>query len=67
MSNLVNIISPGFFDVKIKVDENLPSFFEALEKGDKEWMLMEERNLRKNYVLSIKNILTITLEREVVA
>lgn len=45
-----SFISPGAFNVKMNIDENLPSYFEALEKGDKEWMLKEETNLRRTYV-----------------
>lgn len=53
LGGLADLVSPGLFKVKLNVDENLPNFFEALEKGDKEWTLKEENNLRKNYVSDI--------------
>ncbi len=46
----MNAIKPGVFDLKLKIDENLSNYFEALEVEDKQWMIAEEENLRKNYV-----------------
>ena len=47
---ILDFIRPGVFDVDLKIDENLSNYFEALEDVDKNWIRVEEENLRKNYV-----------------
>ena len=47
---ILDFIRPGVFDVDLKIDENLSNYFEALEDVDKNWIKVEEENLRKNYV-----------------
>lgn len=47
---LIELCKPGAFDVKLNIDENLSNYFEALEQSDKNLMILEEENLRKNYV-----------------
>ncbi|CDW91100.1 UNKNOWN [Stylonychia lemnae] len=51
---IVSLIKPGAFDANLKIDENLGNYFEALEKPDKNWMIQEEENLRKNYVSQMR-------------
>ena len=55
IATLIEAAKPGYFDLDLKVDENLSNYFEALEESDKTWMVQEEENLRKNYV-SVNNI-----------
>lgn len=50
---IINFIKPGAFDIKLNIDEDLHNYYEALEESDKKWMILEEDNLRRNYV-SIK-------------
>jgi putative AlgH/UPF0301 family transcriptional regulator len=47
---IIDHLSPGLLGVKLNVDENLPNYFEALEKDDKLSIIAEEDNMRKNYV-----------------
>jgi hypothetical protein len=54
VSTLIDHISPGCIGVNLNVDENLPNYFEALEKDDKLNMIAEEDNMRKNYVIYYK-------------
>ena len=35
--------------VEINVDENLPNFFEAIKLSDADWMVYENRNMRRTY------------------
>jgi hypothetical protein len=37
-------------DLDLKVDENLPNYFKALEKDDKLWLRLEEEHSRQKYV-----------------
>ena len=46
----VNSIVPGTIGFNMKVDEDLSNYFEALEHGDKQNMILEEENVRRNYV-----------------
>lgn len=50
LATVIEAFRPGFFDLDLKIDENLSNFFEALEDSDKQWIIQEEENLRKNYV-----------------
>jgi hypothetical protein len=50
IATIITAIRPGFFDLDLKIDENLSNYFEALEESDKKSMMLEEDNLRKNYV-----------------
>lgn len=34
-----------------EIDENLPNYFDAVDRDDKNFSVAEEDNMRKNYVL----------------
>jgi hypothetical protein len=44
---------PNLFSVSFKIDENLGSYFDELSPADKRRMIMEEKNVRENYVSDI--------------
>lgn len=50
LSSLANMCCKGLFSTELNVDENLENYFVSLEEDDKMWMIMEEENLRSNYV-----------------
>ncbi len=50
LTTIISLINPGYLDIKLRIDENLSNYFLALEEDDKNWMVLEESNLRKNYV-----------------
>lgn len=56
-TSIVEHFKPGYFDVDLNIDEDLNNYFEALEDDDKRGMILEEENIRKNYVRSIEKIL----------
>jgi len=39
--------------VEIKVDEDLPNFYQAVKLSDADWIVYENKNLRENYGLSM--------------
>jgi len=47
---IAEAVKPGVFALNLNIDENLSNYFEALEDDDKKWMILEEENLRRNYV-----------------
>jgi len=50
ISSILEAVKPGLIGVQLNVDEDLPNYFAALQKEDKESMLKEEDNMRRNYV-----------------
>lgn len=54
---IITLIAPNCFSINLNIDENLPNYFEALEKNDKESMVLEEEYLRENYVICVFNYL----------
>lgn len=48
---IINSITGGYFTLKLNVDENLHNYFEALDSDDKRFSVLEEENMRKNYVI----------------
>lgn len=47
---VIEYLHPGIFDIDFTIDENLPNFFDAIDPEDRKFILLEEANLRKNYV-----------------
>ena len=68
---LVVIIMRRCFEQKMKdwgyvisgnvltVDENLPNFFDAVRRPDREWFVKESRHFRKFYKFSFANKVTV--------
>jgi hypothetical protein len=48
---IVDACKPGLLDMNLNIDENLGNYFEALEKDDKKWLILEEENIRRTYVI----------------
>jgi hypothetical protein len=58
---IINLIKPGHMDINLNIDEDLGNYFEALEQDDKNMIIKEEENLRRNY--KMKTMIDDTLER----
>jgi hypothetical protein len=61
---IAEAIKPGVFSLNLNIDENLSNYFEALEQDDKKWMILEEENLRRNYVIDQNFLMFIFIEHE---
>ena len=57
VADLINFLTNNAFRIKLIFDENLEKYYQALTENDKSWTVMEEENLRKNYVSKIQLIL----------
>jgi len=53
LKKIFEIIGGGTTEVNLKVDENLPNYFKALEKDDKQWLLEEENHVREKYGMKV--------------
>ena len=63
LKGLSELCCKDLFGSELNVDENLGNYFNALEMDDKKWMVMEEENIRNNYVLILMtNYLIIAIE-----
>lgn len=50
ISKIVKFVMPGVFEIILNIDENLPNYYEALDQIDKQSMVLDEENMRANYV-----------------
>lgn len=53
LSGIASVFCKGLLVSDLNIDENLGNYFESLEMDDKKWMVMEEENIRNNYVNSL--------------
>ena len=59
--SLINKVTSGYFTIKWEIDENLKNYFETIDADDRQWSILEEENIRKNYAM--KTLTDETLDR----